>query len=1207
MNSIGSDTVPSISIDSAGNTYIAYQTTGTTSGGTYIGTSTTNADIVVFKMNTSGTVQWIRQQPIMNSSGSDSVPSISVDSSGNTYIAYQTTGIISGGTANGISSVRDIVVFKMDTSGNFHWILQQPIMNTNDWDMNPSICVDSSSNIFISYQTYSTVSGGTSVGNLDIVVMKLSVYPSAPLSLSTIYGDSQIVFSWSAPPTTGSTPLTGYILTDGVTPISLDSSTTSYTATGLTNGTPYTYQILSQNSNGDSYYISFISTTPSSTPPAPTNLRALPGNKQITFSWSPLPYSTPITGYTLTNGTLSYTLDSNTTTYTVPNLTNSTTYTFQVAAINANGTGSYAPFTPAIPCIIPSFQLIRQQPVMNSSDINMLPSIDKDSFGNIYVAYQTSGTSSGGTLSGSYDIVLFKMNSSGTLLWIQQQPLMNSSGSDNNISLSVDSAGNAYVAYQTSGTISGGTFSGTSSSNNDIVVFKMDTNGALLWIQQQPVMNTSSNDLNPSISVDSTGNAYVSYQTYGTTSGGTLIGPSFRIDIVVFKMDTSGTVQWIRQQPVMNSTDWDINSSICVDSSSNIYVAYESYSTVSGGTHLGALGSSTNIVVFKMNSQGTLLWIKGEPVMNTSFLDSFPSISVDSAGNTYVAYQTTGTTSGGTASGSNDIIVFKMDTNGSLQWIRQQPLMNSIGSDTAPSIKVSSSGNIYVSYQTYGTTFGGTLTTPQDIVVFKLNILGNLDWIKQEPNMNTTSSDYTSKILVDASENIFVTYFTGGTTSGGTNFSGNDIVVFKLSPYPSEPSIVSITPGNHQITLVWDYPSFDAGYEITSFNIYDSSTLLYTYTVEETPTEPFTYTLTELTNGQEYSISMSAISDAGEGVTTIPVSITPRTVPSAPRSLTGTAGFEQVQVQWTSPLSNGGASITSYNIYYYTSDPSSPTLATTLTDLSSLSYTITGLTNTTLYYIYVKAVNEAGESVASNIIQKTPYTVPDAPTIGTATSGNRSISITWTAPASNGGSAITAYKIYNNADDTLMATAPSNLTSATIGGLTNGTEYVVYVKAQNAAGLSSKSGTVSATPNNSNFIPCFFADAKVLTPNGYIPIGQLKKGDSVKTGYGNVVQIKEVVITNVPASSTSNPYIIPKGTLGAKVDLPISPNHRVLIPGKGMIEARHLGLKQVEMEGSLEYYNLVLPNYNTDRMVVEGVEVESMVPPKKVTKVSMTK
>ena len=73
----------------------------------------------------------------------------------------------------------------------------------------------------------------------------------------------------------------------------------------------------------------------------------------------------------------------------------------------------------------------------------------------------------------------------------------------------------------------------------------------------------------------------------------------------------------------------------------------------------------------------------------------------------------------------------------------------------------------------------------------------------------------------------------------------------------------------------------------------------------------------------------------------------------------------------------------------------------------SVPITVTGLTNGTAYSFTVTATNGVGTGTASSVSNSvTPATLPGAPTIGTATAGNAQATVTFTAPASNGGSAI---------------------------------------------------------------------------------------------------------------------------------------------------------------------------------------------------------
>ena len=115
---------------------------------------------------------------------------------------------------------------------------------------------------------------------------------------------------------------------------------------------------------------------------------------------------------------------------------------------------------------------------------------------------------------------------------------------------------------------------------------------------------------------------------------------------------------------------------------------------------------------------------------------------------------------------------------------------------------------------------------------------------------------------------------------------------------------------------------------------------------------------------------------------------TPATVPDAPSALTAMAADAAVTLSWTAPVSDGGATITGYMIEYDTdmNFSSPPTTATTAT--AATSYTVSGLTNGTLYYFRVAAVNGVGTGASATAVSATPVapaTVPDAPEVSSFT------------------------------------------------------------------------------------------------------------------------------------------------------------------------------------------------------------------------------
>ena len=125
-----------------------------------------------------------------------------------------------------------------------------------------------------------------------------------------------------------------------------------------------------------------------------------------------------------------------------------------------------------------------------------------------------------------------------------------------------------------------------------------------------------------------------------------------------------------------------------------------------------------------------------------------------------------------------------------------------------------------------------------------------------------------------------------------------------------------------------------------------------------------------------------------------------------------------------------------------------------------LTCTLSGLTNGDSYTFTVTATNAVGTGAASSPSNAvTPATVPGAPSILTVTPGNGTITITWAAPSSDGGSPVTAYTVvagdvttpFNGGEVCTWTTGPL---TCTLTGLTNGDTYIVGLSATNEAGVS---------------------------------------------------------------------------------------------------------------------------------------------------------
>ena len=179
-------------------------------------------------------------------------------------------------------------------------------------------------------------------------------------------------------------------------------------------------------------------------------------------------------------------------------------------------------------------------------------------------------------------------------------------------------------------------------------------------------------------------------------------------------------------------------------------------------------------------------------------------------------------------------------------------------------------------------------------------------------------------------------------------------------------------------------------------------------------------------------------------------------------------------VSWDAPANDGMAVLTGYTVQWKSGDQDYDDSRQHRVGADATEYTITGLANDVEYTVRVFAHNLFGDesappvmSIASAEVTGTPLVVPDAPAV-TITAGDGELAVNWAAPEAYG-TEITDYTVQWKSGDedyasSRQATVTADVTGHTIGGLDNGVEYTVQVRATNANGSGPWSSDSTATP-----------------------------------------------------------------------------------------------------------------------------------------------
>ncbi|HWY35678.1 MAG TPA: hypothetical protein VNX68_13615, partial [Nitrosopumilaceae archaeon] len=302
-------------------------------------------------------------------------------------------------------------------------------------------------------------------------------------------------------------------------------------------------------------------------------------------------------------------------------------------------------------------------------------SITTDASGNVYMVggFASSSITFGSTTltnSSTYDefMYLVKYDPSGNVLWARKSI----GGIYLFASVTTDASGNVYVAgsfNSTSGSLTFGSVTITSSADKNIFLVKYDSSGNVIWAKNDGkgmYNDPSVQNIVRAITTDGGGNVFVggywfaanTPNGYANIFGGDTLFNSYAGEayqqVFLVKYDASGNVLWAKS----GGGDLDDNAtSIDTDASGNVYLSgsFCSKKCIFGPDTLSNFDQSTgagyqraDMYLVKYSASGNVLWARSAGGINNTYGCSASFVTADATGNTYF----TGTIAPNTTFGS---------------------------------------------------------------------------------------------------------------------------------------------------------------------------------------------------------------------------------------------------------------------------------------------------------------------------------------------------------------------------------------------------------------------------------------------------------------------------------------------------------------------------------------------------------------------------
>ena len=341
----------------------------------------------------------------------------------------------------------------------------------------------------------------------------------------------------------------------------------------------------------------------------------------------------------------------------------------------------------------------------------------------------------------------------------------------------------------------------------DVFVQKLDEDGNLLWAKS---FGGTSHDAGNSIAVDAQGNVFVAGYFAETADfypgdGVFNLTSEGNWDVFLAKFDSEGNFRWAGS---IGGAGSDQLRSMAVSATGDVYMTGHFSGSADFDPGLGTFNlvsrGSNDIYVLKLNEWGDLLWANS---MGSVGADHGYDLTVDDLGNVYTtgSYWGTATFSAGsgvvtkTSAGGDDIFVQKIDFNGNLVWVDS---FGGVGNELGRSIDKDSFGNLFVTgnyndlidFDPNSDNFTLTNAGSWDIFIQKLDVNGNLLWVK---DIGGPSSDTPRSLATDSEGNVYLT----GTYNETVDFDPGE-GVFNLTAIDLQDIYVEKLNGNGEFEWV---------------------------------------------------------------------------------------------------------------------------------------------------------------------------------------------------------------------------------------------------------------------------------------------------------------------------------------------------------------------------------------------------------------------